>query len=304
MNAPDPKALRAAFGQFMTGVTVVTALSDDGTPVGFTANSFSSVSLDPPLLLVCPGKFLSSYDVFRNCTHFAVSILAEGQEEVSNIFARSGADRFGQVSHQTDLNGVPVIDGAIATFSCSTHQTLEMGDHCVLIGEVEAFESNAGRGLGYVGGKYFSLGLERAALETPEATSVCGAIVEMSGKVLLETVSGGFRPVQATYDVMGALLPNLRASLASHGVSAKLGQTYSVFDDAATGVHSTYFLATADTIPDGATVTAVPIAELTSQTFATPAIARMMARFAAEAQTRSFALYLGDAEQGDVHSLP
>ena len=94
MTPPDPRALRDAFGSFMTGVTVVTALGPDGNPVGFTANSFSSVSLDPPLLLVCPGKFLSSFEVFANCTHFAVNILAEGQEAGANTCASVKCDRF------------------------------------------------------------------------------------------------------------------------------------------------------------------------------------------------------------------
>ena len=83
----DPKALRGAFSRFMTGVTVVTSLTPKGEPVGFTANSFASVSLDPPLLLVCPGNHLSSFEVFQSATRFGVSILAEGQEEISNMFA-------------------------------------------------------------------------------------------------------------------------------------------------------------------------------------------------------------------------
>ncbi|MEP0940380.1 MAG: flavin reductase family protein, partial [Rhizobiaceae bacterium] len=87
MSAPDPRVLRDAFGAYMTGVTVVTARRADGVAVGFTANSFTSVSLDPPLLLVCPGKFLSSYETFASCTHFAVSVLAEGQKDIATVFA-------------------------------------------------------------------------------------------------------------------------------------------------------------------------------------------------------------------------
>jgi len=99
MTTLDPRALRNAFGSFMTGVTVITSRDASGAPVGFTANSFTSVSLDPPLLLVCPGKFLSSYDAFTNCSHFAVNVLAEGQEEVSNTFAGYKGDRFAKAAH-------------------------------------------------------------------------------------------------------------------------------------------------------------------------------------------------------------
>ena len=84
MTELDPERLRAAFARFMTGVTVVTARTAGGEPVGFTANSFTSVSLDPPLLLVCPGRHLSSFPIFEAAPHFGISILAEGQEEVSN----------------------------------------------------------------------------------------------------------------------------------------------------------------------------------------------------------------------------
>jgi len=86
MDKIDPILLRDAFGKFMTGVTVVTAVRGDGKYVGFTANSFTSVSLDPPMLLVCPGKFLSSYETFSKCIHFSVNILSEGQEKNFKYF--------------------------------------------------------------------------------------------------------------------------------------------------------------------------------------------------------------------------
>ena len=150
----DQRALRDAFGGYVTGVTVVTARQTDGIPVGFTANSFASVSLDPPLLLVCPGKFLSSYQTFATCTHFAVSVLSAGQEDISDIFARSKMDRFAQVDHHSDIHGIPVITGATARFPCSTHHILPAGDHCVLMGRVRCFEHSAKPGLGYAAGQY------------------------------------------------------------------------------------------------------------------------------------------------------
>ena len=99
--------LRAAFGRFMTGVTVVTALDDAGTPVGFTANSFSSVSLNPPLLLVCPGAHLSSFEVFRKAETFGVSVLAADQENVSRLFSTGTGARFDQCEWQPAAAGVP-----------------------------------------------------------------------------------------------------------------------------------------------------------------------------------------------------
>ena len=162
MQHVDPHALRQAFGSFMTGVTVVTARSDDGTPVGFTANSFSSVSLDPPLLLVCPGKTLSSYATFANCTQFAVNILSEGQEKIANIFAGHKGDRFALVPHQLDLHGVPLITDAASQFSCTRYQALPMGDHCILIGQVVAVSHNGQPGLGYSDGQYLKISRDTA----------------------------------------------------------------------------------------------------------------------------------------------
>lgn len=301
MSTLDPRALRTAFGSFMTGVTVVTARSADGTPVGFAANSFASVSLDPPLLLVCPGKFLSSYDSFANCTHFAVNVLAEGQEEVSNTFSSFKGDRFARVAHHLDSNGVPIIGGAIAQFSCSTHQSLPAGDHCILIGQVQDFTQTGAPGLGYVGGQYFSLGVERSALENTLDTAVCGAIIKEADHVLLEQTPKGFRPPQITSADRGQMRQNLCKDLEARGIKLRLEQAYSVFDDRHSGTHFAYFLANSASSSSNDTLQAVPIQDLAGLSYSSPAIAQMIARFALEARTGGFALYLGDAQRGDVH---
>lgn len=301
MTQIDPRALRNAFGSFMTGVTVVTALRDDGTPVGFTANSFASVSLDPPLLLVCPGTFLSSYQTFETCTHFAVNVLAEGQEEVSNIFARSKGDRFGQVAHSPDAQGVPLIDGAAVQFSCTTHARVPAGDHCVLIGRVEAFANADTAGLGYVNGDYFSLGLERAPFVEHKGAAICGAIVECGDTVVMVRDKEGLRPPQCTHTERGRLIDDLRATLVAAGIDATLGQAYSVFENAAPRSHATYFLADGQITTPAPGVELVPIADLAQQRFASAPIARMMQRFAQERQTGDFSLYLGDTEDGATH---
>lgn len=304
MTALDPLTLRNAFGSFMTGVTVVTARALDGAPIGFTANSFSSVSLDPPLLLVCPGKFLSSFEAFRTREHFAVNVLAEGQEEVSNTFASFKGDRFARVNHRPDLNGIPLIDGAIAQFSCATHQTISAGDHCVLIGEVQDFSHAQGRGLGYAGGQYFSLGLERAALEGASGTTVCGAIIECGGTVLLERAPEGYRPPQIARPDHGRLRQDLSEDLVARGIKVQLGTAYSVFDDRESQIHHAYYLATGSEVSVKCKLEAVSVNDLHELAYATPAIANMMARFAIESRTRSFVLYIGDTQRGDVHAMP
>ncbi|WP_299729467.1 flavin reductase family protein [uncultured Tateyamaria sp.] len=302
MTIPDPSILRSAFGAFMTGVTVVTARQVDGTPVGFTANSFSSVSLDPPLLLVCPGKFLSSYQTFATCTHFAVSVLAEGQEDIASVFARSKSDRFAETAHHDDLHGVPVIDGAIAQFSCTTHQVVEAGDHCVLLGRIVALEQSGAPGLGYVSGRFFSLGTERAALDHGAGTTIAGAIVQDGDHVLLQQTPAGLAPLHCAHADRGALLDHLRDGLRAMGVQATLGQAYSVFDDTGARTHHSYFLATGVQSHPHPDVVALPIIDLPTHSYASPAIRTMMHRFAREASARSFGLYFGDTEHGAVHA--
>ncbi|MEH6644657.1 flavin reductase family protein [Sulfitobacter sp.] len=240
----NPRALRNAFGGFLTVVTVVTAVRGDGAPVGFTANSFSSVSLEPPLLLLCPGKFLSSYETFANCTHFAVNILSEGQEAISNTFASSKGNRFAQVPHHLDAHGVPLIDGAIVQFSFTTEQIISAGDHCILIGRIEGFTHVDGSGLGYVNGKYFSLGLERAAFDETSGTAICGAIVEDGDTVLMVQTVDGLQPSHCTHSERGRLINDLRETLVSKGIVAEPGQAYSVFESVKPRAHHTYFLAT------------------------------------------------------------
>lgn len=155
MTPHDPKSLRRAFGRYMTGVTVVTALTDDGAPVGFTANSFTSVSMDPPMLLVCPGRHLSSYPVFETARHFAISVLAADQRGVADRFARASDDRFHDTALDFDAHGCPMIRGRVAGFSCRTERCIPAGDHLILLGAVHGFDQRDRTGLGYGAGMFF-----------------------------------------------------------------------------------------------------------------------------------------------------
>ncbi|WP_170557641.1 flavin reductase family protein [Ruegeria atlantica] len=301
MTRIDTRALRDAFGNFMTGVTVVTTRDTSGTPFGFTANSFTSVSLDPPLLLVCPGKFLSSHDIFAECSHFAVNVLADGQQDISNTFASFKGDRFGRVTHRDGPNGLPLIDGALAQFSCETHQALPTGDHTVLIGRVKEFNHIGGNGLGYVNGSYFSLGLEREM--DARVPTICGAIVAANEKVLLERHDGAFRPVQIAGAEPGGQRNRLAQGLSGRGIQAQIEQVYSSFNDAETNLQYTFFLASCAQNTPIENAEWVDIGDLTDLTYASNSLHHMMTRYALEAREGVFGLYLGDAERGEIHSF-
>lgn len=128
----DARALRDAFGCFTTGVTVVTTRG----PVGFTANSFASVSLDPPLVLVCVDLAANSLPALEAAGVFVVNVLHADQREIARRFTRKGGDRFFETASETWATGAPVLDGCMANFECQTIQAFDAGDHRVFIGRV------------------------------------------------------------------------------------------------------------------------------------------------------------------------
>lgn len=133
----DARTLRDALGCFATGVTVVTTRDADGRPVGLTANSFTSVSLDPPLLLVCLARGASSLGSFAVAEGFAVNVLHIGQQAVSGRFATRDADRFADTEWETWDTGAPIIANSLASFDCTRHAWHEAGDHVILVGQVQ-----------------------------------------------------------------------------------------------------------------------------------------------------------------------
>ncbi|MEM6489747.1 MAG: flavin reductase family protein [Pseudomonadota bacterium] len=154
----DIQALRRALGAYATGVTVVTTVSRDGTPTGFTANSFTSVSLDPPLLLVCLAHTAASYALFRQVDGFAVNVLTAEQEGIAKTFATRGADKFADLAWTPGAHGAPLIDGALARFDCAMHERVAAGDHDVLFGKVLGFSRHEGAPLVYHAGSFASIG--------------------------------------------------------------------------------------------------------------------------------------------------
>jgi flavin reductase (DIM6/NTAB) family NADH-FMN oxidoreductase RutF len=132
----DPRTLRDALGCFATGVTIVTCLDPDGHPVGLTANSFTSVSLDPPLLLVCVNRKAASASALTSASHFAVNVLQTGQQPASIRFATKDQDRFGVTPWSPGEYGAPVLRESLGVFECAAHAVHEGGDHHILVGEV------------------------------------------------------------------------------------------------------------------------------------------------------------------------
>jgi flavin reductase (DIM6/NTAB) family NADH-FMN oxidoreductase RutF/pimeloyl-ACP methyl ester carboxylesterase len=132
----DARTFRDALGCFATGVTIITAMGPDGQPIGLTANSFTSVSLDPPLLLVCVANNAGSAPVLREAGRFAVNVLQIGQQPTSNRFAGKGEDRFANTPWEVGEFGTPVLTGSLSSFECARDAVHDGGDHFILVGRV------------------------------------------------------------------------------------------------------------------------------------------------------------------------
>ena len=174
--ALDPREFRTALGRFATGVTVVTACSPDGGLIGVTANSFNSVSLDPPLVLWSLDRTSKGLPLFMAAGHFCVNVLSEEQVDLSRHFATSQLDKFASVDYREGIFGAPVLEGCSASFQCCTVTTHEGGDHLILIGEVATFEYTSKPGLLYHQGRY-AASTEHPGFATQAASSGSETVV-------------------------------------------------------------------------------------------------------------------------------
>ena len=148
---------RAALGRFLSGVTVVTTLSNDNRPAGITVSAFSSVSLEPPMVLVCIDKRASLHNHLSEGSHFAVNILADHQQEISQRFAARDENRFEGARYRCGVNGAPLLEGALAYIECRVVHVYPGGDHTIIVGEVESTSVADHKPLAYFRGNYGGL---------------------------------------------------------------------------------------------------------------------------------------------------
>ena len=161
--ALTPTEFRTALRSFAAGVTVVTTRDREGRPSGLTASAFTSVSLTPPLVLVCVDHAATAHPDFLEHGWFAVNVLRREQEALSRRFAVSGGDKFDGVSYHPGSSGLPLLDGTLASLECRVLETHEAGDHTIFIGLVESATVAAGRPLVYFHSGYHSLTADTAA---------------------------------------------------------------------------------------------------------------------------------------------
>ena len=302
MSVEDPRALRDAFGAFATGVTVVTANNPAGRPIGFTANSFTSVSLDPPLLLVCIAKTSRNYETMTGAERFAVNVLSETQKDISNTFARPVEDRFAAVDWRKGPNGCPIFSQVAAWFECSKQDLIEAGDHVIMVGRVTAFENSGLNGLGYARGGYFTPRLAGKAVSAAVGGEIrLGAVLEQQGSVYLvgdETLSIPGCTVEGD-DPARTLAAHLEQLT---GLNVTIGFLYSVYEDKSDGrQHIVYHALASDGAPQRGRF--LRPEDAAAAKFSSTATADIINRFVLESSIGNFGMYFGDETGGTVHPI-
>lgn len=295
------RELRDAFGSFMTGVTVVTTCKDDGTPLGFTANSFASVSLDPALLLVSIAKTSSNYHNFANASHFAINILAEEQKDVSNTFARPSDDRFADLAWTKSACQNPLIDQVSAWFDCVTYQIVDAGDHAILIGKVENFASAGFAGLGYYRGGYFTPAkLSTEVISGPKV--VISAIIGHENQILLEqTADQKWTIPHILVDKAGADKA-LDKIFAQYQPDASASFIYSVYENIENQQQYISFLCNTP-IANATKGQFVDLNDLDQLTFVDSALESMLMRYRKENHLKTYGVYYGNQTTGTVRQI-
>lgn len=301
----DPKDLRKAFGTFMTGVTVVTTREDNGSLRGFTANSFSSVSLDPPLLLVCLNKAAGSCAAFSAAKTFAVNILSESQKAVSGNFASKKADKFADIEFETSATGNPVLPGSIAWFDCEQHNLVDAGDHVILIGRVTSYSHIDANPLGYARGGYITLGLEQSAVNAASLAgrTEVGAILECAGKLLVFAAADGhFELPHVGRGGEAGSAARLVSQLSSQGITARLGFLFAVYENREDHSQSIYYRGETDDA-GRANATLLDFDNLPWDKFRDDATRSMLKRYSNERLQGRYKIYAGDHVSGSVRDV-
>lgn len=304
MSEADKRALRDAFGAFATGVTVVTTLQPDGTPRGFTANSFTSVSLDPPMVLVCVAKSALSCAIFVEAPHFAVNVLAEEQTQVSGIFASRDPDKFDRVGWDSGAAGMPVLKDTLASIVCARDRAVDAGDHVILLGRViDHTTGTSARPLGFFKGSYFSVGVEDDLVNaaTRAGAVEIGALLVRGRQLLMKLEPDGKLGLPKAPGKRPGL-PALNGELEQLGMRPKLDFLYAIYRDSVTGHHGIFYHGTvAGLTPPGYRFIGlidIPLAKV-----ANPAERSMLSRFIDEFQHGNFGIYQGDETRGLVQRV-
>ena len=302
MNQATKQDLRQILGTFITGVTVVTTIDQHKIPVGFTANSFTSVSLEPPLVLVCLAQSAGLAAVYRRAESFAINILSTEQEAVSNSFARKDEDRFANIGWQAKSTGSPILDGCAAWLDCTMYEKIIAGDHIILIGQIIDAKKSVHHPLGYYQGQYCSVDLPEETLSKLQAResihSTAGILVGKQDKLLLIKQKDGQYDVPRAQPGSSSDTAGLKSAMSKLGIDIFDNVLFSIVEGRHHQRLSIYYRCETQSEAsfEGAhffDLNALPLKQL-----ARPYLANVLKRYAKEKQAGQFGIYVGDEHQG------
>ncbi len=308
MKTEETRDLRQALGSFPTGVTIVTAKDKDGSPIGFTANSFTSVSLDPPLILICIDKESFNIESFSKDGNFAVSVLSESQQHISTTFASPETDRFKDISWESKATGSPIISNSVAWFDCDTDNIIEGGDHLIVVGKVREFGYNPQTPLVYLRGNYVNLGLEQKmllAMENKNTKILVGALIEWRKKIFLLTDQTSGLLCFPTATRLGANTDeeSLLGKLYKQKIHINEHYLFSVFENNDDRTSLIYYRTK---IEDGSSITTGKFYDFDSIPFELlidKASRIMLKRYIAERDLNAFGVFVGKESEGNIEAI-
>ena len=314
MSGGEHSRLRAALGGFMTGVTIVTTRDADGQPRGMTANSFSSVSLSPPLVSICIGRGAGSFSAFAECDGFAVNVLSEEHGDLAAVFAARGVNRFASGKWREGRGGM-ILEDAVAWLDCESRAKYDGGDHLILVGCARDFGDAPRPPLGFFRGRFFTPGMERdlsaeAATENGAGRVGAGRVGVGAGVgagvgVVLENEDGDILLVEKNGAVSvpaAARRRGLERALEELGAEgARVEFLFAVFENTDGGV-SVFYRGTArgTAAKNGGRFFSsddIPWPRMSAAECA------MLRRYLHERAGARFGVYAGDHQSGDVRPL-
>ena len=304
MDKADSRDFRRALGCFVTGVTVVMTYDQENLPRGFTANSFSAVSLQPPLVSVCIDRGISSYKVFGECSSFSINILSESQRDVSNLFASKSRNKFANVAWRTSqLTRCPLLAGSVAWFDCVPYESLDVGDHLLLIGEVKDYGYSDKSPLSFCRGNYISFDLVQDILSQKTEHNLCiGCVLSRGNSVLLIRENNNWTFPRS--DSLGSRNQGggLYGMLRKRGISTDLSFLFSVFEGPGKDQLSifyrgeiTHLAETFDTDTCLFDYSEIPWDDLAHEGYRS-----MLRRYIEERRRFQFGIYVGSVDYGSV----
>jgi len=307
MISEESRKFRHALGAFPTGVTVVTTIDNDGQPIGFTANSFSSVSLDPKLILICIDKASINLEAFTESAHFAVNILSEKQQQISTTFASPVDDRFADVSWMPKTTGCPIIADTAAWFDCVKNNCFDAGDHYILLGEVVEFDSTIITPLVFLRGNYVNLALEQKmlrALEDDNTKVLVGALIECQSQIFLIEKPDGYLDFP-TASSLGSLDDgdSLLGKLHSAGINASEHYLFSVFESDDDKSSLIYYRAQVESTTKTSEGRFYAFDEAPFQRIRDEWSRTMLSRYIAERALNAFGIYVGKETGGKIEAI-